>query len=350
MESIVQYDASKKEALSQFLKEVWAEAPLLSDKQHWEWKYIENPYTAGDVPAFFMYMFDNRIVGCLGLLAGRLKVNDQEIVASWHINLMVKDEHRRKGIATALVKKGCDHARVSLAMGGAETTFRLFKRLGWFCLGSLPLYSFVFKPGTKLRFAKGKPLRRIGSFLFWLARNACLAIKRKDTTRPVVFERVAAFDSRIDELWERVSPGYPVIVRRDKEFLNWRFAQRPDCEYTIFLAKEVDSVVGYLVLRIKEEKGQRVGLVADFLLPAGDTVLFSSLLGHALRWFKQNNAAYALCLTSDSRFGEVLKEHFFLKREYPGNQLAIDIGVHQDIVKERSSWHITLADSDQEFN
>jgi hypothetical protein len=42
---------------------------------------------------------------------------------------------------------------------------------------------------------------------------------------------------------------------RDKEYLNWRYVDVPDVDYTIYLAEEGEEICGYIVLRCVNEEG-----------------------------------------------------------------------------------------------
>lgn len=59
---------------------------------------------------------------------------------------------------------------------------------------------------------------------------------------------LTGFDVRFDRLWERVSPRYPVITKRDATYLEWRYVQNPT-QYRILAYLDSGEVLGYVVLK-----------------------------------------------------------------------------------------------------
>ena len=60
-------------------------------------------------------------------------------------------------------------------------------------------------------------------------------------------ERVLAVGPAWDRLFHRVAPGYRFLVRRDAEYLDWRYLRRPDTRYVILAARRLRRLVGWSV-------------------------------------------------------------------------------------------------------
>ncbi len=60
-------------------------------------------------------------------------------------------------------------------------------------------------------------------------------------------ERIEAFGPAFDRLFRRVAPSYRFLVRRDAEYLDWRYRKRPDTGYVILAARRFGRLVGWSV-------------------------------------------------------------------------------------------------------
>ena len=62
--------------------------------------------------------------------------------------------------------------------------------------------------------------------------------------RPVV-----GFDGRWDALFARSAPAYGILVRRDAEYVDWRYRRCPDHRYVLVEASLHDRLVGWSAFR-----------------------------------------------------------------------------------------------------
>lgn len=347
---ILGFETSKKQIFLNFLKKVFPQQPYLWDETNWTWKYLENPNNQNNETSFFAYLSDDEIIGCIGLFKVKLKIGDEEVPAAWDINLAVDSAHRNKGIATVLIAEAARHLRFCLALGGSDVTFRIFDKLGWRYIGNVPTFEFVLSAGVKLRSRTINFFKRISLYLFWKFISFLSRLKLNEKPGAILIEKIESFGPVFDELWERVGKQHMIAVRRDKEYLNWRFIQKPHSLYDIFLLKKSGAALGYLILRVIDEKDAKKGLIVDFLVPPGDTVLFSASVNYAVRWFKERNVDIISCVTSSAAFAGVLRKKLFIKKLYPGDKLAANITIQPTLIEKLSNWHITYADSDQDFS
>ncbi len=66
-------------------------------------------------------------------------------------------------------------------------------------------------------------------------------------------ERVDAVGPAWDRLFRRAAPRYRFLVRRDAEYLNWRYLKRPDASYVILAARRFGRLVGWCVFLRRED-------------------------------------------------------------------------------------------------
>lgn len=98
------------------------------------------------------------------------------------------------------------------------------------------------------------------TFVRWLAIEARERLAARDSSNSIT--TVDRFDERIDAFCEEASRPFDFIIVRNKELLNWRYADRRAGDFTIRLATEGDRVLGYCVLRVTNGRGHVADLLA----------------------------------------------------------------------------------------
>ena len=96
------------------------------------------------------------------------------------------------------------------------------------------------------------------------------------------FEPCTEFGPAFDELWLRLRARYPVALRRNAAYLNWRFARNPFGRHRALLAHAGKDPVGFVVWRTWEQDGIRRATVLD-LLDGRDPEIAGALLEAAAR-------------------------------------------------------------------
>jgi hypothetical protein len=111
-------------------------------------------------------------------------------------------------------------------------------------------------------------------------------------------ERVVLFDERIDDFWSRISQTFGIVVRRDRNYLNWRYARHPQIPYVIYQAVENGRVMGYCVLSEQNRNNLKLGVIADIVGFGGHSEALKCLLERALQHFEETKVDAAACLMS----------------------------------------------------
>jgi hypothetical protein len=159
------------------------------------------------------------------------------------------------------------------------------------------------------------------------------------------------FPVAMGAFWERFRKQYPVMLVRDRDYLNWRYASHWGRSYKKWLAWSDGKVTGMAVGGIHQRGEERLGLVLELaVLPPFDA--FGPLLKHVLLWFSNQKADAAIARMSPAdtllkkfqgsgfRLRQDRFDHRFAYRpllsEFSGLSLLTDPG----------SWHTTLGDSD----
>ena len=81
-----------------------------------------------------------------------------------------------------------------------------------------------------------------------------------------------------------------INISRNKEFLSWRYLQKPDAAYNIFTVEENDSVKGCMVLK-KYGNGHSASLhICELIVLNDDEAMITQMILFALNQKNKNNA------------------------------------------------------------
>src|SRR4051794_26528254 len=95
---------SEIEDLLLFLRAAYPDNARQSDRDHWEWHYLQNPYAGPENIPVWLAKCDEKIVGQLAAIPVELNVLGSPVTAIWVLDLIVDPEFRRRGIMKALFR------------------------------------------------------------------------------------------------------------------------------------------------------------------------------------------------------------------------------------------------------
>jgi hypothetical protein len=151
-------------------------------------------------------------------------------------------------------------------------------------------------------------------------------------------------DERFDELWQRARNRVPVIGRRDRTALDWRFCAKPGPRIAFATWERRDQLEAYAALELEGE----VAHIRDLF--AADELQLRALL-HALvdALNAQNRRSVSIRFLGAPWLVDMLKRQGFHEREdrwiifvAPSQHPPTE---HESLV-ERSSWYLTDFDED----
>lgn len=251
------------------------------------------------------------IAGGYGLLPIKIKINDQVVVGSLCTNVMTHPHYQGRGLFTQM-------GRYCLS---AEKAFQSRLTLG------VPNESAC--PGhMKVGWKMFSDLTFIAKFSF---RNK--SCKSKE---------VLYFDTRVDQVIRQVAEQANFMVIKDHRFLNWRYQQRPDKDYRLFIFENKSNVDGYMVLKYFDDNGYKKTHVLDIVACSEEA--FDSLIltaercaagRHELSCWMVKNCIYESFFTNN-HFNETERK----------NILIMHANYGQDIEPKPSNWWFSLGDND----
>ena len=274
--SVREYEPGDESGVLELRKAVYPSRQ--SDRQQWtsrdhwlrwrQWVQQGNPVRPAKI---LLAEDDGKIVGHFSLIFMLLKVGNQVVRACQVTSRMTHPEYRRQGMALRLQGQLFDETERE----GVHITIDFPNKAGH-AVNMRTGYVFdvatthiVFRPlnwGNAIRLRIGsRVLSSFGATVGSILYRVFYRPKGVPVVEGLTIRQISSFDERINEFWARVSSQYEIMVVRNKEYLNWRYAAVPDVDYSIYIAEKGGEICGYLVLRYMRREHTRLAAICDIL-------------------------------------------------------------------------------------
>jgi len=346
MADIDRYRPDDRRAVDALYRHVFGTDAADANRLRWDWQYRRNPNNPSENPEIWLAREGPTVIGQYATMPVYLRVLDQEIYASWGMDVMVAPERQRQGLGEVLFRTWDQHVGASIGLGLSESSYRLFKKLRWPDVGPLPC---LVKPLTRRALRRSSWPMPINRLVSAIALPFVQIIAR---TRPLgaQIELIRRFDSRFTDLWERLSPKFDLAVRRDAPYLNWKYIEPPHVRYWIVALKRHDGICGYAVYRHLQEPRGRVTQLVDFLADPDDEPGFRTLIHWIDREARAADSDKIRTFAMHGGFRRMLKRsgYFQVKSSIEFAAKVNAINVPSTFYEDTEKWHVTLGDSDQD--
>lgn len=350
--------------------DVFGDEPLQLFRRRYRWQFYDNPYT-GTLPSkLWVAELDDQIVGFIGSFPLKQKLFDEQFVARWGCDLMTSSEVRRSDptlpIQLLNELKHASPRQWATGIGYSPKHGALRRLLGHRFLELTPVHVRPIDLGAIMRFSldsgrladliERPPISWLAGGLGLAMNTAALAanaIRRPRLARDVSVERVETVGPEFDDLWVRLSPDFPIVSVRDREFVQWRFLDDPVYENQVLLARDRNgAALGYLALRVSVRRGLRVGRIMDVFCPPSATSTIESLLRSALDRLREEKIHILTCMGLHPSIRETVRRYLYLKPAQLQAPTTVYVngasGGERDVYDE-GAWHLSHADGDDGF-
>ncbi len=226
--------------------------------KNWFWKFNKKKKKKSIV---FVCEKNNKIIATFAILPIKWKIYRKEYMASHSIAMIVHPNYQNKGLIKFVADKVIQKAKNNN-------------------------YEFVYGYPNYKAYDLHKKL--FGYEDAFDQKLYCVKVKKKiikkDFNNIKLLEN-KFFDKSHDKLWHNIKNEYPIILKRSKEFLNWRYAERPDHKYFIFTLYRKKVNIGYMVLKIYKENNLIRGHIIDIFVTQKDLKYFNYLIDQAYIFF-----------------------------------------------------------------
>jgi hypothetical protein len=348
-----------REALIELSRVVFAETGAEKGgeltPEFWDWQFARQPANRIGI---WIGEYHGEIVAQVPANIVRLKWENRELLAAWVIDLLVHPAHRNKSLFIR-VARFCNQEM-------AETGISL-------CVGlpnkkSLPAsvrfvsHTLVCQvPVLVLPMKWNRLLGRMGMPSWASAALGPLAAAGHRLIRVparkakgIVIREVTSFSEAVDDFWKRASKPHKIISVRDRKYLNWRYFECPGRTYRVLIAEDTGILVGYLVHRVFEKDGLKMGGIMDVLVEPGRRDVLHALLGRGISALREQEVDAVMSLMQrDDFYYPALQRWGFAKVPERLNPRAFNLvcrvleaGLPKGEFFTPENWFITLGDFD----
>ena len=353
--SIRSYEKGDENGIFELMKAVYPEKKYDREKwmRWWKWMYMDNP--AGD-SRIWIADHNSRIVGSRSVILVKMKIAGETVMASQNTDLMTHPDYRRQGIFSALEKKSFNQLKdegICITYSfPSNMSYPGYMKSGEF-FDTCALQTMI-KPlnleNVLKRRIKNKFLLKIYTVIEYLFINIFYRAKEPPEVDGLTITKISSFDDRINDFWKNISNDHETIVIRDKEYLNWRYVDVPNVDYTIYLAEEDEEIRGYIVFGCAKQD-QLSGHIIDIITPLDRTEVIHSLLSKAVKHFKEEKVDVIFCkMVADKILYKIFRKNGFISSRFIiKSEFIVRINspkISEAYLKDKKKWFIQLGDSD----
>ena len=322
--------------------------------KHWNWEYKDNPSNRIEI---ILAIDKENIVGHYAVIPVKMKIKDEINLMSLSLDTMTHKDYRGRGIFPKLASKlykelGESGISITFGFPNKNSINGFISKLNWVEISDVPIQILPLNFKNLIyRYFKNKAfsnfLGNIFNFMFKLF------FKMKPIKSNNII-KINDFDNRFNKLWDLAKNEFIIGIVRDKEYLNWRYFQKPEENYIVFAIKSETELKGYITLKIENRFGLKVGLIMDILTIPSNISFQNDLITHAIYYFKKNNVdIISIIMFPHWRYYNTLKSNGFIKmykvilpeKIYFGARLN-NSKLNRQFIMEPKNWYLTWGDTD----
>ena len=326
---------SDKPAIFSFLVQAYGENGRFKFPERWEWQFERNPYKPDDkIPVFIAVDENGKVVGQSAAMYEPLKLGAEMVTLAWALDAYILPDYRGRNLGFETLRLNCESSPVWMGMIMAPSSRHILEKLGCQAVDNVNSYRRVASFDTDsvnlgvrnrihldgFRNGMGKLLHqlrmdKLGCLLINSATTVQDAFLELTLDKGIVIQEQAVFDTSFDRFWEKVQYNFPVIIRRDSQFLNWKYKEQPDVNYQVFTASRDGELSGYVILRCAFPPETNSGIIADILTDPKDNDSLRALLFHAVKYFKAQKLKYIYAASTIPAYQRAFQSIGFRKKK-----------------------------------
>ncbi|MBU3193968.1 GNAT family N-acetyltransferase [Clostridium algidicarnis] len=281
--------------------------------EYWRWRYNKSR------KKYINLMWDDEnLAGHYAVFPIKVKYNDRFIESGFSMTTMTSSNYKKLGIFKTLAK--------NLYLDSYNEL-----EVIWGFPNNNSLHGFV-------KYLEWKKLFDINMLMIDIE-LAERELKNKNNLIHIIDK----FTNDYNKLFLDVSNEYDFIVKRDIEYLNWRFIKNPVNKYYILEYREDNVLKGYSVYKIYNEENVLYSDIVDFL--AINKYVFIELIKETLLYIKNHSAKFANIWITDLEYKKQLFDVGF-KDKGLTTHFGILKNAEIETLKDCKKYYLTMSDSD----
>ena len=357
---ISSYRMGDKAGILALIRDEYGEVDL-ADGAYYDWLREASPPDVGQWVV--REKMTGRVISAASMVGVRAIWKGQEIKMLLGFNMVVAPEYRRQGIHTTLIRQTREEVRaagfcLSTIFPNPRSMPQLERSKTYYHVSQVPL---LIRPLNMRELAGARASNALvteAATLGWALAGRSLWREQvpPQLASPLRISEDLTLGTGYDCFWNRVRTKYDLMLVRDRAFLRWRFLEIPTREYHILSARKGDEILGYIVLRLTEVRGIMTGLIADFLVLAGEegNRAGQHLLHAALERFKEANMPLAggLVLPHTQEYALMRRAGFLsAPKLFAPQPFHLFVRSHCDdppleALTRPETWYVSIADHD----
>jgi GNAT superfamily N-acetyltransferase len=320
------------------------------DRALWEWQYKKNPASRGDTPGFVCVdSVTEEFVGCIFSTPWLYRVGADVYHCTIGSDAFVRPEYRGRGVYNAMaeymLREGVKH------LGSVRVLFYNHATKDARTSASLLMETSV---SVKIRnvdkvvetMLGGDPKGVIASTLLKLQR------KKKPRARQVEVQEgsLEGFHCYYDE-WAGEQTA--IHTPRTREYLRWRFQDRPRTASRFYSVTDGEKNIGYFVATVDDgiwSNPLKTLAVSDYFIKGNDPDVFAGAVSAILEEDGDVDLIVARAFTTPELESRLRQMGFLDNKHFPLNQFMKPGGLGIRLYDERlrdlikTPWYLTQAD------
>lgn len=345
------YRVSDRAEVFDFIREVFPAERAVRKIAVWTWKYETQPFATPEYSAIDLIRIGPRLVGLLAGFRLPMCIGGIECIGEARGDWMVHPDYRGHDIFRRM--RLLPAADTPVRFGWSRLPPRVQKKIKWLSDPVRPLIRVLDAGAVVANFTRSQLLGSATAGASVAAHYVSRPFHRKSRSSGRSVMRLDGFDERADALWKKARRADRAMVVRDRQYLNWRYCQRPDAAYLLYGLERASELDGFLVARVGSYRGMRWGYVVDFLTHENSSAALGTLIGAALDEFRGLGVAGVTCYaTDDAARGGLFRNGFFpVPQRQPDRFVRFVLAERTDLAKFMAinRWYVTMGDGDFEF-
>ena len=316
--------------------------------EHWDWKYKNNLLRKTIVT---VAEEDKEIAGHVALVPYQAKWFDTEILFGARTDTMVSPKHRGKGLYRLLNEEMIASAQqnnIDYLFGYPAPKAKILfeKYTGADEVGFIPRLMKINRVSSliinRLPFLKAFHSLLKGVDIFFRS-------KAYQLPEGYSLKKIEKANHSFNSLWERGKSEYNILLKRDADFINWRFLEHPDFTYQVLGLFKADHLVGYVVTRVEEKTygsgAIKNGYIVDlFAEPAEE--IWEILLKSAITQLQEADLIQTWALEHTPSYKILTRKLKFKHKDAPMPLVGKKLNERLSEQVTLSDWYITPGDVD----